>query len=1139
LPALFAVALLPLLTGVSSLAPAQSISITDTADRIQIGRAVSYYEDQSGSLQIEDVLAPGFRNNFIPNTRERLHFGLTSSVYWIAFDLDWSAIQPGVRRVLEIGPPKHVVGLSRGGVDIFMLDADDNIVFKHQLGSLTDEREIQTLAAGYALRLDARMGDQVYLRVSSTRPLLLPLTLWQESAFHAYSQSRNNGLGIFYGILIAMALYNLFLYASIREVSFLYYVLTIGTQLGFMFLDSKHLRFLTGNMLDQSVLVNLSERLIYPALLITTLLFQRALLNVADYNRHLDRVILFVLGAAGAVAVLALLPSEKPYQYLFLTVTFFTIPLAFYINVDAIRNGVLAAVVHLTATSVFLAGATLLLLRQLWGDFPDNTFTANAYSYGIITQALLLSFGLAFRYNQIKQEKEDAQQLAIQNLIRSEQVKDDLLANVSHELRTPLYGINGLAETALREYREGHGNTDLMVKNLELILSSGDRLTKLVNDLLDFSSFKDDTSYIKLKPVDLNSLINLVIAVSKPLLGDKRIDLRCDIDPDLPLVDGDEDRLQQVLLNLVSNAIKFTYAGEVVITARLTEPGLVTVAVRDTGIGIHETDQDTIFRSFEKVATPSVHGGGGGLGLPIAKRMIEMHGSQLNLQSELDMGSTFSFTLRVSKNQTRAVPTPTVNRQMIRRADFSVMPDNKTETLPKLRSEQETTILIVDDDEVNLTLMGQQLDEYTVIKCSNGFDAITQVDEQKPDLVLLDLMMPGMNGYEVCQKLRQRYNQIELPIILVTAKNHLEDLTMGFNTGANDYLAKPYYFQELKSRVNNQLKLGYLHRIHDDNVRLRSQIERYAQADAELRSSRFHLQQVLESVSSGFIAFEYPGKVFSLNDRAAQLLGTDRDTLLGCGIETLFTDSPVNDTVKSALSSWDSGEQDQASVSHVEVEVGYPYNNAGKSSSKTITFKCRLHLFSTEQGTGALFFEDGELPNTVSGERIAQNTVELISLLGQAQHNIRRISTRLSVLTPQEISRFPELLDKLMGFDGLVRFIDEKLPEVSSEGEYRQQLVTLMRSALHTWEVTTQKFKIELAEESNIWAVSIDDGRLRTRTFDRYLRLEQLPKIPRWREVVRTAYFVLSNPAIEPETRATLESELEKTKAILKKAAIS
>ena len=121
----------------------------------------------------------------------------------------------------------------------------------------------------------------------------------------------------------------------------------------------------------------------------------------------------------------------------------------------------------------------------------------------------------------------------------------------------------------------------------------------------------------------------------------------------------------------------------------------------------------------------------------------------------------------------------------------------------------------------------------------------------------------------------------------------------------------------------------------------------------------------------------------------------------------------------------------------------------------------------------------------------------------------------------------------------LIDYLDTSLPEISSDGEYRQQLVNLMRCALNAWEVTTQKTKIELAEESRIWAVSVDDGRLRTRTFDRYSRIEHLPKVPRWREVVRTAYFVLSLPTIEAATRSTLEEELEKTKVILKKAAIS
>ena len=217
----------------------------------------------------------------------------------------------------------------------------------------------------------------------------------------------------------------------------------------------------------------------------------------------------------------------------------------------------------------------------------------------------------------------------------------------------------------------------------------------------------------------------------------------------------------------------------------------------------------------------------------------------------------------------------------------------------------------------------------------------------------------------------------------------------------------------------------------------------------------------------------------------------------------------------------------------------YPYNSASKPSSKTLSFNSKLNLFGSDEGTGVLFLEDTEPLPKLSNSDIVKDTIELVSYLGQAQQNLRRAGTRLSVMTPGEVAEHPELLDKLSRIEDLVNFIDDQFPDVSNEGEYRQQLVTLMRGTLHTWEVTTQKTKIELAEESNIWAVSIDDGRLRTRTFDRYLRLEHLPKIPRWREVVRTAYFVLSNPAIERETRTSLETELEKTKAILKKAAIS
>jgi signal transduction histidine kinase/DNA-binding response OmpR family regulator len=1132
--------------GATSLTFSQSITVLESDEPQSIARSIEYYEDKSEVLTIDDVLAPQFSVNFLPNSRDILHFGITSSAYWMRFELDWSQLEPDATRVLELGPPKLVTGVIRGGIEIFSINDDNEITSRYTLGTLDSERELKTLSRGFGLIVDESYGNQFYLRVTSARPLRLPMNLWQIDQFSAKNVAADLFLGLQYGILLAMIFYNLFLFVSIRESSYVYYVLAISTQALFIFLDSKHLRYLFQDINASYWLVDMAERNIYPALVISTLLFQRSLLRLWEHNDRLDKLVLGLIAGFGVVILMTFLPNEKIFQYLFVALLVIVIPVAFFTNIDAIRRGNVTAIVHMAAIGVFLAGVIILMLLQLWPAFPNNQFTTNAYNLGLITQALLLSLSLSFRYNQIKQEKEDAQRLAINNFIRSEEIKDDLLANVSHELRTPLFGINGLAKAALNEFDRDTQDVQLITQNLELIQVSGDRLTKLVNDLLDFSSAKDAATYVKFRPVDLHSLVALVIAVCNPLLGDKKVILRSDIAPDLPLVSGDEDRLQQILVNLTSNAIKFTYAGEVIISAKPTSDYNITISVKDTGIGIHKTDHETIFKTFEKLPSQQMNATGIGLGLPLAKRMVEMHKSKLRLSSELDLGSEFSFDLRISLDQTRAVKVTTIQRQMIRRADY-LQKANHSKGTPTLRSEQEITVLVVDDDEINRVVMGQQLEEYTVIKCSNGLDALTFIEASKPDLVLLDLMMPGLNGYEVCQKIRQKYNQIELPVILVTAKNHLEDLTQGFKTGANDYLAKPFHSEELKSRVQNQLRLSLLHRISEDNAKLRAQIETYVEADSELRSSRLRLQQVLETIQVGFIAFELPGKIFSLNQRAAELLGTDKQSLLEKSVSSVLSESENNNSIRNAIVNWDLGEeqaetnsdQTEPSALGFDIEVVYPYNSANKTSSTLITFSSKLKLFSSEEGVGVLFLEDSAPLDAALSSSAVLDTVELVSMLGQAQQNIRRIGTRLSVMSPNELVNHPAMLDKLSGIEELVEYIDNKLPNVSDEGEYRQQLVTLMRSALHTWEVTTQKSKIELAEDSNIWAVSIDDGRLRTRTFDRYLRLEQLPKIPRWREVVRTAYFVLSNPAIEPETRASLESELAKTKAILKKAAIN
>jgi|SaaInlV_150m_DNA_6_1039752.scaffolds.fasta_scaffold02047_5 two-component system, sensor histidine kinase LadS len=1049
---------LPLTCLWASLANSQAVIVTSDTAELRIADSVEYYEDNSESLSIQDVLSPNFAVNFIPHDRDILHFGVTSSAYWVRFTLDWSQVEEGTSKILEFGPPKLVAGVTRGGIELYMLNDNGELIQDYILGTQTSPRELKTLNRGFALEVDEEFGSSYYLRITSARPLRLPITLWGDQNFDKQSARSNMLLGLQYGILLAMVFYNLFLFVTIRESSYIFYVITISTQTIFLFLDSKHLRYLFDELYRASWWVDMSERIIYPLMAIAAFLFQRTLLRIWEYNIKLDNMVKLITLGFAAVILLTLVPNEKVFQYPFIVLISIGIPLAFYNNLDAIRRGNVTAAVHLAAMGVFLLGVIILMMLQLWPSFPNNAFTVNAYNVGLIAQALLLSLSLATQYNQIKQEKEDAQRVAIDSFVKSEQLKDDLLANVSHELRTPLYGINGLAETALNEFKQSSYDEGLITQNLELIQASGDRLTKLVNDLLDFSAAKEEATYIKFRPVDLNSIATLVLAVCKPLVGDKNLDLRVDIDPELPLVAGDEDRLQQILVNLTSNAIKFSYSGEVVISAELTNDYNVTVKVKDTGIGIHKTDHDTIFKTFEKLPSKHLNASGIGLGLPLAKRMVEMHRSQLKLESELDLGSVFSFDLRVSLDQTRAAKSPNVHKQMIRRADY-LEQANQPDEIPKLRSEQEVTILVVDDDEINRVVMGQQLDEYNVIKCSNGLDALTAVEENKPDLILLDLMMPGLNGYEVCQKLRQKYSQIELPIILVTAKNHLEDLTQGFQTGANDYLSKPFHNEELTSRVENQLRLSLLHRVNEDNVRMRSQIESYAQADTELRSSRFKLQQILETINAGFVAFELPGKIFSLNQRAADLLGTDKKSILDKDIQSLFSDSAVNTEIISAIEKWERGEGDDGAedenrepVSNISlgIEVVYPFNNADKSSSELVQFNTKLNLFGSDEGTGILFLEDTEPLEKVSDSKNVRDTVELVSVLGQAQQNVRRIGTRLSVMTPNEISEHPALLNKLESIEDLIQFIDEQLPAVSSEGEYRQQLVTLMRSALHT-----------------------------------------------------------------------------------------
>ena len=499
--------------------------------------------------------------------------------------------------------------------------------------------------------------------------------------------------------------------------------------------------------------------------------------------------------------------------------------------------------------------ATLeLLVRSPWWNSP---WAWLAYA--------LAAVGLFLTYAAAQRRKLQREQRLNTELRRLDEMKDAFLANTSHELRTPLFGITGLAESLL----EGsHGPVPgAMRQNLDLIVSSGRRLATLVNDILDFSSLRRQGIALSLRPLDLRSLVNVVLTLQHPSATGQKVTLRNAVPEGLTAVRADEARAQQILHSLVGNAIKFASEGEVEVHAR-EEGDLLRIEVRDNGIGISSEHQNTIFNMFEQVdGTPTRGYGGTGLGLALTRQLVELHGGELGVHSAPGQGATFYFTLPMAKGQPEEPSYELKTELMAELKDLAPGPTlgltharadtpGTIDTSKKGPEETLFEILIVDDEPINLLVLEGYLSGrgYRLTTAADGPQALEQLAERNFDLILLDVMMPRMSGFEVCRIIREQHSIETLPILFLTARTKIADRVAGFELGANDYLIKPVAKDELLARVEKELavltrnraaqeELGELrrlipicsscHKIRDDRG-LWEQLENYLERHAHL-----------------------------------------------------------------------------------------------------------------------------------------------------------------------------------------------------------------------------------------------------------------------------------------------------------------
>ena len=436
-------------------------------------------------------------------------------------------------------------------------------------------------------------------------------------------------------------------------------------------------------------------------------------------------------------------------------------------------------------------------------------------------------------HNQLK-EKADELEIQKEKAEEATRLKSQFLASMSHELRTPMNAILGLTELILEE----SALIDKDKERLHVVLKSGKRLMMLINDVLDLSKIEAGKMDINFDDLILNDLINEVEVNIKPLVKDKNILFKINKKTNTNIIiNTDGYKITQVLLNLIGNAIKFTNEGYVELAINLLPNNVLEFKITDTGIGISDKDKKIIFEEFRQAdgSTTRKHSGTG-LGLAISSKIAKLLKGSLQVTSEINKGSTFTFTLPV---------------EVIEMREYNDKPDKQE---IKIQETKKNTVLVIDDDSDTRYTVGSFLEtkNYNVIFAENGKQGLEKAIEQQPFAIILDIMMPDKDGWQILKELKDNNKTKNIPVIIFSI---LEDRQHAFGLGAFDYIVKPIASNKLnmvfkKLEISGNKKIETIAIVDDDEIEFERFKKEFKNDNIRInyiKDSRIAFNQIKES----------------------------------------------------------------------------------------------------------------------------------------------------------------------------------------------------------------------------------------------------------------------------------------------------